>query len=194
MNFFEHQELARRSSKRLIVLFVLAVIAVVIAVNVVGSLVYLSATSHRGPFGAAAQLPRGFFLTNTAIVLLLIGGGTWFELSRLSAGGEVVAQMAGGRVIDPATRDLLERRLVNVVEEMALASGIPVPRVFVLDNEATINAFAAGNSVNDAVVAVTRGTLTRLTADELQGVIGHEFSHILNGDMRVNLRLNGVVF
>jgi Zn-dependent protease with chaperone function len=194
MNFFEHQEVARRSSKRLIVLFILALIAVVIAVNFVGAFIYLSTTSHRGPFGAAAALPNGFFLTNTAIVLLLIGGGTWFELSRLSAGGEVVAQMAGGRVVDPGTRDLLERRLVNVVEEMALASGIPVPRVFILDNEASINAFAAGNSVNDAVVAVTRGTLTRLTRDELQGVIGHEFSHILNGDMRLNLRLIGVLF
>jgi Zn-dependent protease with chaperone function len=194
MNFFEHQELARRSSKRLVVLFVLAVIAVVIAVNVVGAFIYLNATSHRGPFGPATALPHGFFLTNTVVVLLLIGGGTWFELSRLAAGGEVVAQMAGGRVVDPGTRDLLERRLVNVVEEMALASGIPVPRVFVLDNESTINAFAAGHSVNDAVVAVTRGTLMRLNRDELQGVIGHEFSHILNGDMRLNLRLIGVLF
>jgi len=194
MNFFEHQELARRSSKRLIVLFVLAVIAVVITVNVIGALLYVSAAGHRGPFGAATTLPNGFFLTNTAIVLLLIGGGTWFEMSRLAAGGEVVAQMAGGRAVDPGTHDLLERRLVNVVEEMALASGIPVPRVYVLDNEPTINAFAAGHSVNDAIVAVTRGTLTRLSRDELQGVIGHEFSHILNGDMRLNLRLIGVLF
>ncbi|HTT11828.1 MAG TPA: M48 family metallopeptidase [Burkholderiaceae bacterium] len=194
MNFFEHQEVARRSSTRLIVLFVLAVIGVVIAVNSVGAFLYLSSTSHRGPFGPAAGLPRGFFLTNTAIVVLLIGGGTWFELSRLAGGGEVVARMAGGRPVDPGTRDLLERRLVNVVEEMALAAGIPVPRVFVLDNETTINAFAAGHSVNDAVVTVTHGTLTRLSRDELQGVIGHELSHILNGDMRLNLRLIGVLF
>ncbi|HUL64518.1 MAG TPA: M48 family metallopeptidase [Burkholderiaceae bacterium] len=194
MNFFEHQEVARRSSKRLIVLFVLALIAVVIAVNAVGAFVYLSTATHRGPFGPVAGLPRGFFLTNTAIVLLLICGGTWFELSRLSGGGDVVARMAGGRAVDPGTRDLLERRLVNVVEEMALAAGVPVPRVFVLDNEPTINAFAAGNSVNDAVVAVTHGTLTRLSRDELQGVIGHEFSHILNGDMRLNVRLIGVLF
>ena len=194
MNFFEHQEVARRSTKRLVILFILAVIGVVIAVNLVGSFLYLSTTSHRGPFGAAASLPHGFFFTNTAIVLLLIGGGTWFELTRLAGGGEVVAQMAGGRVIDPGTSDLLERRLLNVVEEMALAAGIPVPRVYVLDNESTINAFAAGHSVNDAIVAVTRGTLTRLSRDELQGVIGHEFSHILNGDMRLNLRLIGVLF
>jgi Zn-dependent protease with chaperone function len=194
MNFFEQQEVARRSSKRLIVLFVLALIAVVIAVNAVGAFVYLSTTTHRGPFGPVAGLPRGFFFTNTAIVLLLICGGTWFELSRLSGGGDVVARMAGGRAVDPGTRDLLERRLLNVVEEMALAAGVPVPRVFVLDNETTINAFAAGHSVNDAVVAVTHGTLTRLSRDELQGVIGHEFSHILNGDMRLNVRLIGVLF
>ncbi len=194
MNFFEQQEVARRSTKRLIVLFVLAVIGVVIAVNAAGAFIYFASTSQRAMFGPAKVLPNGFFLTNTAIVLLLIGGGTWFELSRLSAGGEVVANMAGGRLVDPGTRDLLERRLVNVVEEMAIASGIPVPRVYVLDNESTINAFAAGNSVNDAVVAVTRGTITRLSRDELQGVIGHEFSHILNGDMRLNLRLIGVLF
>jgi len=178
----------------LIVLFVLALIGVVIAVNTAGAFIYLSAAGHRGIFGPATTLPNGFFLTNTAIVLLLVGGGTWFEMSRLAAGGEVVAKMAGGRLIDPGTRDLLERRFVNVVEEMAIAAGIPVPRVYVLDNESTINAFAAGNSVNDAIVAVTRGTLTRLTRDELQGVVGHEFSHVLNGDMRLNLRLIGVLF
>jgi Zn-dependent protease with chaperone function len=193
MNFFEHQEQARRSSRRLVILFALAVIAVVIAVNAVGVLLVAASGNTRGALSAAA-LPTGFYATNTAVVLLLIGGGTWFELARLSAGGEVVAQMAGARAIDPGTRDLLERRLVNVVEEMALASGIPVPRVYVMDNESTINAFAAGHSVNDAVVAVTRGTLTRLTRDELQGVIGHEFSHILNGDMKLNLRLIGVLF
>jgi Zn-dependent protease with chaperone function len=186
MNFFEHQELARRASRRLIVLFVLAVIAVVIAVNAAGALAYLWATG--------GGLPRGFFATNTAIVLALIGGGTLWEMHRLSAGGEVVAQMVGARAVDPGTRDLLERRLLNVVEEMALASGVAVPRVYVLDNEATINAFAAGHSISDAVIAVTRGALTRLTRDELQGVIGHEFSHVLNGDMRLNMRLIGVLF
>jgi Zn-dependent protease with chaperone function len=102
--------------------------------------------------------------------------------------------MVGARLVDPGTRDSLERRLVNVVEEMALASGTPVPRVYVMDGEPGINAFAAGHTVNDAVIAVTRGTLTRLSRDELQGVIAHEFSHILNGDMGLNLRLIGVLF
>ncbi len=186
MNFFEHQESARRTSKRLVVLFVLAVIAIVVAVNVVATFVYLSVF--------APPLPRGFFLTNTLVTLLMIGAGTWWETARLARGGEAVAQMVGARRVDSSTRDLLERRLVNVVEEMALASGLPTPRVYVMDNEMSINAFAAGHSLNDAVVAVTRGTLMRLTRDELQGVIGHEFSHILNGDMRLNIRLIGVLF
>lgn len=194
MNFFEHQDQARRNTKRLVVLFVLAVIGVVIAVNVVGALVYVSVMPHpRGVPGAAA-LPNGFFAVNTLVTLALIGGGTWWETARLSAGGAAVAKMVDARLIDPSTSDLLERRLVNVVEEMAIASGIPVPRVYVMDHENTINAFAAGHSINDAIIAVTRGTLTRLSRDELQGVIGHEFSHILNGDMRLNLRLIGVLF
>ncbi len=190
MNFFEHQDEARRNSKRLIALFVLAVIGVVIAVNVVGAFVYLNLV----PTARGAGLPNGFFVTNTAVTLALIGGGTWWETARLSAGGAAVAKMVDARLIDPSTSDLLERRLVNVVEEMAIASGIAVPRVYVMDHENTINAFAAGHSINDAIVAVTRGTLTRLNRDELQGVIGHEFSHILNGDMRLNLRLIGVLF
>jgi Zn-dependent protease with chaperone function len=186
MNFFEHQEAARRTSKRLVALFVLAVLAIVVAVNAVATFVYL------GVF--QPPLPRGFFLTNTLVTLLMIGGGTWWETARLARGGEAVAQMIGARRVDPSTRDLLERRLVNVVEEMALASGTPVPRVYVMDDEMSINAFAAGHSLHDAVIAVTRGTLVRLTRDELQGVIGHEFSHVLNGDMRLNIRLVGVLF
>ena len=186
MNFFEHQEAARRMSRRLVLLFALAVIAIVIAVNLTATFVYL------GLF--APPLPRGFYLTNTLVTVLMIGAGTWWETARLASGGEAVAQMIGARRIDPSARDLLERRLVNVVEEMALAAGTPVPRVYVMDDETSINAFAAGHSLHDAVIAVTRGTLTRLTRDELQGVVGHEFSHILNGDMRLNIRLIGVLF
>ena len=102
--------------------------------------------------------------------------------------------MLGGRAVNPQTTDLAERRLLNVVEEMALASGVPVPPVYVLDHERGINAFAAGHQPGDAVVAVSRGCLQYLTREELQGVMGHEFSHILNGDMRLNLRLIGIVY
>jgi Zn-dependent protease with chaperone function len=194
MNFFEHQELARRNSQRLIVLFILAVIAIVIAVNFAATVIYHMFIVPTGMRWGAAQLPNGFYFTNTVVVLGLIFGGTWLEMNRLKAGGSAVAKMVGAREVDTSTRDLLDRRLANVVEEMAIASGVPMPRVFVMDNENSINAFAAGHSINDAVVAVTRGTLTRLSRDELQGVIAHEFSHILNGDMKLNLRLIGVLY
>ncbi len=194
MNFFEHQELARRNSRRLVVLFVLAVIAIVIAVNVAATVLYHVFIVPTGMRWGAAQLPHGFYVTNTVVVLGLILGGTWLEMNRLKAGGSAVARRVGAREVDTSTRDLLDRRLLNVVEEMAIASGVPVPRVFVMDNENAINAFAAGHSINDAVVTVTRGTLTRLSRDELQGVIAHEFSHILNGDMKLNLRLIGVLY
>jgi Zn-dependent protease with chaperone function len=194
MNFFEHQELARRNSQRLVVLFVLAVIAIIVAVNVAATVLYHAAVVPTGMRWAGSQLPNGFYFTNTVVVLGLILGGTWLETNRLKAGGAVVARMVGAREVDMSTRDLLDRRLVNIVEEMAIASGVPMPRVFLMDDEDSINAFAAGHSINDAVVAVTRGTLTRLSRDELQGVIAHEFSHILNGDMKLNLRLIGVLY
>ncbi len=203
MNFFDHQQQARLASKRLIVLFALAVIGTVVAVNAVlaiasawfgGFAPGVQVVTAGGMVLDTRQVPLGLHVLVTLIVLLAIGGGTWFEMNRLRAGGDAVAQMVGARLVDPGTRDSLERRLVNVVEEMALASGTPVPRIYVMDGEPGINAFAAGHTVNDAVIAVTRGTLTRLSRDELQGVIAHEFSHILNGDMGLNLRLIGVLF
>ena len=176
----------------LVLLFALAVLAIVLAVNFTMALIsiYVQGGSFSGPH----TYPRGFFATNTLVTLILIGGGTLLEMFNLRDGGDAVARMAGGRMVELNTRDMLERRLLNVVEEMALASGIACPKVYLLDKEESINAFAAGYNPNEAVVAVTRGTLDRLTRDELQGVIGHEFSHILNGDMRLNIRLIGVLF
>src|SRR5690606_30853327 len=127
-------------------------------------------------------------------MLLVIGGGSAYRTAQLRRGGPAVAELLGGRRVDPASTDLLERRLLNVVEEMALASGIPVPAVYVLDHEPGINAFAAGHTIHDAAVAITRGGLETFTRDELQGVMADEFSHILNGDMRLNVRVMGVLF
>src|SRR4029077_4641668 len=126
--------------------------------------------------------------------LSVIAIGSIYKTIELAQGGSVVASMLGGRPVDPNSADPEERKLLNVVEEMAIASGIPVPQVFLLPQERAINAFAAGHSTSDAVVAVTAGSIRLLTRDELQGVIGHEFSHILNGDMRLNIRLMGIVF
>jgi Zn-dependent protease with chaperone function len=195
MNFFQSQEAARRSSRLLIVLFVLAVVAIVLAVNGTLAALYLSLFARHGAWAreGTAALPHLFFPATTFIVLLMIGGGTAQQMLELRAGGEAVARMVGARPIDPATQDPAERRLRNVIEEMSLASGIPAPRAYVLDGEDGINAFAAGLDTRDAIVTVTSGALARLTRDELQGVIGHEFSHILNGDMALNVRLIGVV-
>ncbi|MFZ6816022.1 M48 family metallopeptidase [Undibacterium sp. Rencai35W] len=192
MDFFEQQDQAHRQSKKLLFLFFLAVIAIVLAVNFSLALVWIWSSGQR--FAGLHHYPRGFFFLNTGLTLLFIGGGTVFEMFRLRDGGDAVAEMAGGRLVMPSSQDLQERRLLNIVEEMALASGIACPRVYIMDHEDAINAFAAGYHQNEAVVAVTRGTLSRLSRDELQGVIGHEFSHILNGDMRMNIKLIGVLF
>ncbi|MBC3870924.1 M48 family metallopeptidase [Undibacterium oligocarboniphilum] len=192
MNFFEQQDQAHRQSKKLLFLFFLAVVAIVVTVDF--SIAFVWHWSQGSRTDLAQGYPPGFFLLSSLLTLAVIAGGTLFEIYQLRDGGDAVAQMAGGRLVLPASEDIHERRLLNIVEEMALASGIACPRVYVLDNEDAINAFAAGYHQNEAVVAVTRGTLMRLNRDELQGVVGHEFSHILNGDMRMNIRLIGVLF
>src|SRR5690606_38171426 len=130
---------------------------------------------------------------SSLLSLGIIGFATLYRISSLRGGGAAVAAQMGGTPVPEDTRDFHYRRLRNVVEEIAIASGVPVPQIFVLEHEPGINAFAAGYSPDDAAVAVTRGALDRLNRDELQGVIAHEFSHILNGDMRLNIRLMGVL-
>src|SRR5690606_31266318 len=130
----------------------------------------------------------------TLATLAVIGLGSMYRLASLRGGGDVVALQLGGTPVPQDSTDPSLRRLRNVVEEISIASGVPVPGLYVLENEAAINAFAAGYSTSDAAVAVTRGALERLNRDELQGVIAHEFSHVLNGDMRLNIRLMGVLF
>src|SRR5690606_28853683 len=123
-----------------------------------------------------------------------IGMGSLYRVASLRAGGDAVAMQLGGVPVPEDTTDPSLRRLRNVVEEVAIASGVPMPALFVLEHESGINAFAAGYAPSDAAVAVTRGALERLNRDELQGVVAHEFSHVLNGDMRLNIRLVGVLF
>ncbi len=194
MNFFEQQHQARQNTRILVMLFVLAVGAIVLAVN--GMAVLVWRVTHgavlSGPL--AAHYPNHFFLTNTVLTVGLISAGTLIELLNLRDGGDKVAEMVGGRLVSRATNDLQERRLLNVVDEMAIAAHLTCPRVYLLAREDGINAFAAGYNPHEAVIAVTNGALTRLTRDELQGIVAHEFSHILNGDMRLNMRLIGVLF
>ncbi len=196
MDFFAQQEQARRRTGHLILLFILAVTAIVVVINAVVAAVLIPATprSQADPLGAVidgAFSERGAAVTVTVIAVILLV--SLFKWAALRGGGSRVAESLGGRRVSPNTDDPDERRLRNVVEEMALASGLPVPRVYLLDHESGINAFAAGHGPADAVIGVTRGCLERLDRDQLQGVIAHEFSHILNGDMRLNLRLIAVL-
>lgn len=193
MNFFAHQAAARSKSRRMLVLFVLAVVAIVVAIDFVVLFTFgLIRADSRQPADADALL--GMLFASSLVVLAIIGLGSFYKTFSLRAGGGSVARSLGGTLVPEDPRDFHLKRLRNVVEEMAIASGVPVPEIYVLDSEAGINAFAAGFSPADAAVAVTRGALDRLSRDELQGVIAHEFSHILNGDMRLNLRLMGLIF
>jgi Zn-dependent protease with chaperone function len=199
VNFFEHQALARRNSRVMVVLFLLAVAAVVAAVDLVLAAVWVWSQSDLKPNEALSleqqfrQVPLSLYVWGGAVTAAVIFLVSLLNVAKLGGGGAVVAQMAGARRIDPGSRDPLERRFVNVVEEMAIASGVRVPAVYVMEGERGINAFAAGWDVSGAVVAATRGALETLNRDELQGVVGHEFSHILNGDMRLNIRMLGVL-
>jgi Zn-dependent protease with chaperone function len=210
MDFFEAQDRARRRSRRLVLLFVLALIGTMLASYTAAvAVVQLAGRGQKieqdyGRYQESARWPEdGFahpwwdprlFLGVSGTVLAVVGIASLFKWTQMRRGGSAIAEMVGGRRIDPRTTDLHERRLLNIVEEMSIASGIPMPAVFVLDQEPGLNAFAAGLTTADAAVAVTRGSLEKLSRDELQGVIGHEFSHILNGDMRLNVRITAVVF
>ena len=188
MNFFRAQDDARARTTKLVVLLIIAIVALIgglYAVAVVGS-----AKVSRG--GALDWWQPELFLGTSGIALLVIVVGSLIRISALSAGGASIALGLGGRPISGRGATPGERRLLNVVEEMAIASGLPVPVCYVLEDPG-INAFAAGNDPKDAVIGVTRGALDLLTRDELQGVVAHEFSHIGNGDMRMNLRLIGAV-
>jgi Zn-dependent protease with chaperone function len=184
VNFFERQHAARGTTVRLVLLFTAAVLAIIILVDVV---VLIAAR----PPDVASVVP---LLVGVSVVTIsIIAGGTLFKMLALRAGGSAVALSVGAVPVDPTTSDPQLRRFVNIVEEMSLASGVPMPRLFVLEQEPGINAFAAGYSPADAAVTVTAGALKQLNRDELQGVIGHEFSHVLNGDMRLNVRLIGLL-
>ncbi|HMA99251.1 MAG TPA: M48 family metallopeptidase [Wenzhouxiangella sp.] len=195
MNFFEHQDRARRQTRILILLFSLAVLAVIVSVNAVllltlGASNLAASAPGTGLISANWDLIAGCTIVTGAV----IGLASLYRSLQLRAGGGDIARSLGGTAVEANTDDPLRRRLYNVVEEMAIASGVPVPEVYVLEHEQGINAFAAGFSTTDAAVAVTRGTLEHLDRDELQGVIAHEFSHIFNGDMRLNIRLIGFLF
>jgi Zn-dependent protease with chaperone function len=202
MDFFAQQEKTRKKTKWLVIYFILAVAAMIAAIYIAAVVIFsgVQLHQHRGNYYNDESAPQislwdpqiflGVALGTIAVILI----GSSYKTMALAAGGSAVSEMMGARLISANSTDPDERKLLNVVEEMAIASGVPVPQVYVMDDEDGINAFAAGHKPGDATVTVTRGCMKLLSRDELQGVIGHEFSHILNGDMRLNLRLMGTIF
>jgi Zn-dependent protease with chaperone function len=194
-DFFERQDVARRNTTRLVILFALAVLVLIVSIDLLlaATMGYLGRNPETGAVDwTLAADPRVLSLAVFG-TLMVAGGGSLFKIAQLRGGGQVVAEQLGGRLLNPDSAVPSEQQLLNVVQEMAIASGAPMPPVYLLDNEAGINAFAAGFTPSDAVIGVTRGAADAFTRDELQGVIAHEFSHILNGDMRLNIRLIGLL-
>ena len=190
MDFFEQQERARRSSRRLVLWYALAVLCVIAGYCVVAGAVYAFIALFSG--ATPVRVPLQVYFAVGGIVAAFILAVSGYRMWQLSDGGPAIAGLLGARHVEPGRCTASERRLLNVVEEMAIASGISLPPVYVLDGDDAINALVAGHSPNEAVIIVTQGT-QKLSRDELQGVMGHEFSHILNGDMALNLRLVGIL-
>lgn len=190
-DFFELQDKAHTKTRTLVIYFLLAIICIVIAINV--------AVWFAGTVGGMFAMPlsqwpySSYSWLTTAAVLIVIFFASVIQSARLSSGGSAVAKMVGARHVKNTSRNTLERRLLNVVEEMSIASGMPMPTVYVMDNEQGINAFVAGLKPSMTALVVTQGCLEKLSRNELQGVIGHEFSHIFNSDMTINVRLIGIL-
>lgn len=203
MNFFHHQDVARRNTRLLGLLFTLAVILLVSAVALLVALFAGGLEQTQQAPGASMALDEwrwhwDIILASAGVALSVIGFAVLYKWMVLRPGGKVVAEHLGGRRLSPDSTDPLERKVLNVVEEMAIAANMPVPPVYLLDKEPAINAFAAGYSPRDAVIGITRGAAETFTRAQLQGVVAHEIAHILNGDMRLNIRiiaiLNGILF
>ncbi len=197
MDFFSHQDKAKRQSRILLLYYILAICTLVVLTHVAVIGIFLLPTLKDKDFYAKMDYqhflyPEVFGLVAVSVILV-ITLGTLIKIYFLREGGSAVAKSLGGIEIDSSTKDPHQRRLLNIVEEMSIASGIPLPSVFLLAREDGINAFAAGYTFNDAAIGVTKGCIETLSRDELQGVIAHEFSHILNSDMKLNIRLIGVL-
>jgi len=195
MNFFESQDRVRQNTVKLVLLFTLAVVTLIVMTNLLVMLAFGYVNSDELRNGATLSEQMGwrtFGAVSIAVVIVVVVGSL-YKIMTLSSGGKAVAEALGGQLIAQNTEDLNQRKLLNVVEEMAIASGTPAPPVYLLADEPGINAFAAGFSPRDAVIGVTQGAIEQLNREQLQGVIAHEFSHIFNGDMRLNIRLMGVL-
>lgn len=197
MDFFQSQQQAKRNTSRLVVLFSLAIISLIVMTNLLVMLLFGFFAIEDGTLPSTDTVAQQFdwqtfiFIGISVTVVILLG--SIYKTLSLSAGGKTIAESLGGTLLTHNVSGLNERKLLNVVEEMAIASGTPVPSIYLMKDEHGINAFAAGFKNSDAVIGVTQGCIDTLDREELQGVVAHEFSHILNGDMRLNMRLLGVL-
>jgi Zn-dependent protease with chaperone function len=193
MDFYSSQDAALKRTRWLVVLFVLAVLSIIFLTNLLVMSVAWYSNSYQMMQGFSWQvIDWELFFQIGVAVTIFIALGSFYRIYSLSSGASVAELLRAERIID-SSGDPSKQKILNVVAEMAIASGTPVPPVYLLD-EAGINAFAAGYQPSDAIIGVTRGAIDKLTRDQLQGVIAHEFSHILNGDMRLNIRLMGILF
>ncbi len=195
MDFFQHQDDARRKTTRAVLLFILALVLILLVINGTVALVIMAArfNVHSSTLPQLKHIAPQVYLLASTLTILVILGASVYRMIQLGKGGAAIAAMVGARRAFRHSTDARERQLINVVEEMAIASGMPVPGTYVMDAERGINAFAAGHNLHNAVVVVTKGALVTLDRAELQGVVAHEFSHILNGDMALNIRLAGIL-
>lgn len=189
MDFFREQDVARRNTRLLTLLFTMAVVTLIILTNLLFLGLLWAESDSYGPSDIITALDWPLFFTVGGVISLVVGVVVLVNWLNFSRGGSQVAAALGGTLVQPGTDKPLERRALNIVQELALAANMPVPSLFLLEHELGVNAFAAGTHHTNAVVAITRGALEALNRDELQGVVGHEFSHILNGDMRLSIRL-----
>ena len=191
MDFFASQDAARRKTGLLLLYFGLAVFFIIVAIYLAITFIFFSQQSHTGQFDPGRLWNPDLLVSVVSGTLIVVISGSLYKIAILRSGGSRVAEMLGGRLIPAGSGDFLEKRLLNIVEEMAIASGVPVPPVYLMEKEKGINAFAAGFTPDDAVIGITRGALETLNREELQGVVAHEFSHVLNGDMWLDLKLVG---
>lgn len=191
MDFFEHQHIARKKTRLLVFYFVMAVLLIIAVLNTV--IFQILNNSKQYHFTLQQWFTSDWFIMVTLGTLGIIVVGSLLRGMQISGGGKSVAKMVNARPIEMSSRDPLERRFINVVEEMSIASGMPVPSLFVMDDEMGMNAFVAGLVPSDTVMVVTKGLLENLNRQELQGVVAHEFSHIFNADMRLNVRLIAIL-
>ena len=191
MDFFANQDAARKKTSLLLFYFGLAVFFIIVAIYLAIAFFFVYQGNNTGQFSPTQIWDGELFGLIASATLIVVICGSFYKISILRSGGARVAEMLGGKLVPASTNNFLEKRFLNIVEEMAIASGVPVPPVYLMEQEKGINAFAAGFRPDDAVIGITRGSLETLNRDELQGVVAHEFSHILNGDMLLDLKLVG---